>query len=358
MGQGGNTLVVRSGTLLAVAFLMAGTALGDVKDQRSSESSGVLLLNTVESIRASTVDVGFGRKLLNSLGFVFAPDVVAASLPYYAYSPKAIMNANACDAQSPVYRYTVGSTLAVLRPDLGAAAPNDMYVGWLLESPGRSKSTTATITFQELCNALGDEDNRSYLESQLFGLVSPSNYLEAGDRYRLPPLARAQLLPENRIAGNATEAIARNLIPVGSGFIDNADASAPNAAGNTFMVNLGLSDHQEMPGFEQNVGCVWRVHRETRKGLSPTHYFAAVPPGDGFIEGVNQAESACPTFLGEVALRPSDRHGQNKTTRVQHLPITLYAPADSWLVVSDEPFPGVEAELRFDRTAFAEAGLM
>ena len=61
-----------------------------------------------DPVRGTTVEVGFVRKLWNSLGLIFAPDVVKRDWPLYAYKPTKIADADPCQEGSRFADLTIG----------------------------------------------------------------------------------------------------------------------------------------------------------------------------------------------------------------------------------------------------------
>jgi hypothetical protein len=81
-------------------------------------------------VHGREVDVGFGKKLWNSIGLIVAPDVVKRNWPLYAYNPEKVRRADPCQDGSRFADLSVGHDVALVIQQGSRDSAN--YTGWTL----------------------------------------------------------------------------------------------------------------------------------------------------------------------------------------------------------------------------------
>ena len=108
-------------------------------------------------VRGTEVKVGFGRKLWNSFGLIFAPDVVKRSWPLYAYDPTKVVDADPCQDGSRFTELTVGHDVALITKQ--TSRDSSGYEGFKLQPRAvrADTGTDAVLRFDDLCGTFRDD---------------------------------------------------------------------------------------------------------------------------------------------------------------------------------------------------------
>ena len=122
-------------------------------------------------VHGMEVEVGFGRKLWNSIGLIFAPDVVKREWPLYAYDPGRVLNDSdgPCQDGSRFAGLTVGHDVALIT----AQASGDSfsgYTGWRLRpqnAGGADSGTDAAFKFGDLCDTFRSKASQNKFTGKL-----------------------------------------------------------------------------------------------------------------------------------------------------------------------------------------------
>ena len=352
---------MRPHSLLVIAVLCSGTTPGESHNHVGSRDIGELTLVQNDTIIASTVELGVGRKLLNSIGFVFAPDVVTANLPYYGYRPDTITASSFCDGNSPLAKRSVGNTVAVLARESSTILSDDEYTGWRVEPRRGSAGASNSVTYEALCRTLASPDLRNDLESLVTGLVSRLEVLGLDGQMPNGTVWQATLDPVDDPFSGSESTYRDSLIPIGAGSIAIPADSEGDAARGTVVVDLYSHDSSLVESFDTgSFECLWNVSVSYVEGEPATQYLAAHSPNNNNTpnaQGISRAY-VCPEVPSVVDLRLGNAQVQPEQQYANGIPVVLLSPMANWYVVTDAPFPDMRSELRFDRDAFASAGSM
>lgn len=302
-----------------------------------TERQGVVpfMLDTTPTLQATQVEVGFGRKLANTLGLVFFPTAVKRTWPLYAYDSGRIGSEAVCEDNSPFAELDVGN-------DIGFVVPwNRIYedttsnmIGWRIypnvSESGRTASRSM-LMFSDICTVLEDGIPQQVLQAWVQWVLDLQDPVL--ERYRPP--------------GNPSlegEEAFWHLLLNGMYRRSRGDSSSSNFIWTTpYSLNRDLIQMNEDRSTEWQ-GSIARDNIWKIKSQENSPHVVDAP--ELFVTHLPRIDVG----ITELNWRDVD-FSEGNSFHIWYMP---QQSGMTWYLVSDEPIPDVLSDLRIAREGFVD----